>query len=103
MRLWSLPPLQLCRTGVWSEQRATDGTRYYYNEATNTSKWELDEEEMKHLVPNLNPYDNDLAMPLRVSLECCFSTSVFIMPLRARTDSMPVMLVSLLLGANTRH
>lgn len=54
--------------GVWAEQRADDGRRYYWNKFTNTSKWELSEEEKVHLVPNLDPYDNPMVMPLQVMM-----------------------------------
>jgi hypothetical protein len=51
---------------VWAEQRADDGRRYFWNKYANTSKWELDEEEKKHLVPNLDSYDNPMVMSLQV-------------------------------------
>jgi hypothetical protein len=53
---------------VWTEQRTVDGSRYYWNELKNMSKWDLTAAERKTLVPDLNPYDNDLAMPLLVGL-----------------------------------
>ncbi|KAF8067374.1 hypothetical protein HT031_002422 [Scenedesmus sp. PABB004] len=54
----------LVAPGVWSEQRADDGRLYYWNKFQNTSKWSLSAEERKHLVPNLDPYNNRLFMPL---------------------------------------
>lgn len=66
----TLPPpalvLECCRPGVWAEQRADDGRRYYYNKFTNTSKWVLDEQEQQSLVPNLDSYNNGMVMPLQV-------------------------------------
>lgn len=50
--------------GVWAEQRADDGRRYYWNKFANTSKWELTPEEKEHLVPNLDSYNNPLVMSL---------------------------------------
>lgn len=58
----------MLHAGVWAEQRADDGRRYYWNKYTNTSKWELTEEEKQRLVPNLDPYNNDMVM----SLQVCF-------------------------------
>lgn len=51
-------------TGVWSEQRSDDGQVYYWNKFLNMSKWTLDESEKQHLVPNLDPYNNRMFMPL---------------------------------------
>lgn len=59
----------VCRAvavGVWAEQRADDGRRYYWNKFTNTSKWDLTDEEKTRLVPNLDSYDNPMVMPLMV-------------------------------------
>jgi hypothetical protein len=62
----TFPMLRAVAAGVWAEQRADDGRRYYWNKFTNTSKWELSEEEKVHLVPNLDPYDNPMVLPLQV-------------------------------------
>eukprot|EP00775_Hariotina_reticulata_P011842 gene11842-11986_t len=50
--------------GVWSEQRSDEGKIYYWNKYLNTSKWTLTDEERQRLVPNLDPYNNQLFMPL---------------------------------------
>lgn len=50
--------------GVWSEQRSDEGQVYYWNKYLNMSKWTLDESEKQHLVPNLDPYNNRMFMPL---------------------------------------
>jgi hypothetical protein len=64
----------MCRpVGVWAEQRADDGRRYYWNKYANTSKWELDAEEKKYLVPNLDSYDNPMVMSLQVGPGSCGS------------------------------
>ncbi|WIA33262.1 hypothetical protein OEZ86_006403 [Tetradesmus obliquus] len=54
----------LMAPGVWSEQRSDDGQVYYWNKFLNMSKWTLDESEKQHLVPNLDPYNNRMFMPL---------------------------------------
>lgn len=54
--------------GVWAEQRADDGRRYYWNKFTNTSKWSLTEDEKTRLVSSLDSYDNPMVMPLQVNL-----------------------------------
>lgn len=73
-----IPPVQPTATtspatptpaGVWAEQRADDGRRYYWNKFTNTSKWELSEEEKTRLVPNLDSYDNPMVMSLQVGAQ----------------------------------
>jgi hypothetical protein len=51
---------------VWTIQRNPDGTRFYYNKALNASKAQLTTEEQQLLVPELDAYDNDIVMPLRV-------------------------------------
>jgi hypothetical protein len=56
--------MHLCTTGVWSEQRSDEGQTYYWNKYLNQSKWTLDESEKQHLVPNLDPYNNRMFMPL---------------------------------------
>lgn len=64
-KVTALKAVPLKAPGVWAEQRADDGRRYYWNKFTNTSKWELSEEEKVHLVPNLDPYDNPMVLPLQ--------------------------------------
>lgn len=55
----------VCLAGVWSEQRTDDGQIYFWNKYLNTSKWTLSDEEKQRLVPNLDPYDNQLFIPLK--------------------------------------
>ncbi|KAI8474343.1 MAG: hypothetical protein J3K34DRAFT_138880 [Monoraphidium minutum] len=50
--------------GVWVEYRTVEGRPYYYNKALNVSKWEIDEAQQQRLVGQLDPYNNDLVMPL---------------------------------------
>jgi hypothetical protein len=50
--------------GVWSEQWSDDGKVYYFNKYLNISKWTITDEERQLLVPNLDPYNNHLFMPL---------------------------------------
>jgi hypothetical protein len=56
LQVTALKSVPLTAPGVWSEQRADDGRRYFYNKFANVSKWELSEEERQRLVPNLDPY-----------------------------------------------
>eukprot|EP00877_Chromochloris_zofingiensis_P003280 jgi/Chrzof1/12953/Cz07g13220.t1 len=41
-----------------------DGKTYYYNKRLNTSKWDINPLEREALVAPLNPYDNEIVMPL---------------------------------------
>ncbi|KIY96433.1 hypothetical protein MNEG_11528 [Monoraphidium neglectum] len=50
--------------GHWVEYSTKEGRPYYYNKMRNVSRWELTEAEKPRLLPPLNPYDNDLVMPL---------------------------------------
>eukprot|EP00879_Flechtneria_rotunda_P003584 GHRR01003819.1.p1 GENE.GHRR01003819.1~~GHRR01003819.1.p1 ORF type:complete len:560 (+),score=179.50 GHRR01003819.1:87-1766(+) len=65
-----LPP------GVWSEQRTDDGKVYYWNKLQNSSKWTLSDEEQQYLVPNLDPYNNRLFMPLQDFIKHPIATEV---------------------------
>lgn len=65
----SSPQLTEPHAGVWTIQRNPDGTRFYYNRALNASKAQLSEEEQQLLVPELDAYDNDVVMPLKVRPE----------------------------------
>lgn len=60
-----------CDAGVWTIQRNPDGTRFYFNKALNASKAQLTEEEQQLLVPELNAYDNDVVMSLKVRTFSC--------------------------------
>ncbi len=51
--------------GFWKEHTTPDGSRYYHNEVRNVSKWTLSDEEKARMSAPINPYDNELVMPLR--------------------------------------
>ena len=45
------------------------GKTYYYHRRTRESKWTLNEEEQKDLLPLLDPYNNSLIIPLASFVE----------------------------------
>lgn len=45
------------------------GKVYYFHRRTRESKWTLDEEERKSLLPPIDPYNNSLVLPLASFLE----------------------------------
>lgn len=50
--------------GVWINAADEKGKPFYHNAHLNVSKWEIAEEERVDWVPDLEPYDNPLAMSL---------------------------------------
>ncbi|KAF5843318.1 hypothetical protein DUNSADRAFT_17895 [Dunaliella salina] len=62
----SSPPIQ---PHHWVHVTHPDGSQYYYNKYKDISKWNLTAEEQQHLLPPLNPYENDLVISLKEFVE----------------------------------
>lgn len=62
-----------CRvcTGNWAEIYNQDGSSFFMHTITDEQKDTLTEEEKQHLLPAVDPYNNDLVMPLKVGFEGC--------------------------------
>ena len=52
--------------GSWVQVYDDEGAVSYLNTHTQEEKDELSAEEQQQLLPNINPYDNELVMPLKV-------------------------------------
>lgn len=49
---------------AWMEVKSVDGEHWYYNAYRKESKWSLSEDELQHLLPPIDPYNNTLVMSL---------------------------------------
>lgn len=59
------------RADAWAHVRHPDGDRFFYNAARGESKWLLsaEEQEQEVVLPELDPYNNPLAMSLEEFVE----------------------------------